>query len=140
MQRLLTTTKVLAICGFILDGLLYGSDPWAHLTTPAPESHPSLSAIAISFLFVMYSYLVLALFMALTLSTVFHFHRDPADDPHRYQAPLYPFLPAAFIAGALAIVIYSLLQRPVESLFGAATALSGIPLHILWRRSNSSAP
>ena len=57
MQRLLTTTKILAICGFILGGLLYGSGQWAHLTAPAPESHPSLGAAAIALLFVMYSYL-----------------------------------------------------------------------------------
>jgi APA family basic amino acid/polyamine antiporter len=288
MQRLLTTTKILAICGFILGGLLYGSGQWAHLTAPAPESHPSLGTAAIAFLFVMYSYLgwnvvsyiageiadpqrslprimvggtasvaglylllnvvylyalpitslaqepllpvaekaaaalwgpgsaqflavllclaiagaisamvwagprvywamahdgvispwlaqlharsgvpvraillqsawvsililsgtfeqlivysglVLALFMALTLSTIFHFHRNQANVPHLYQAPLYPFLPSILITGALALVIYSLFQRPAESLLGAATVLSGIPLYVLWRRSNSS--
>jgi APA family basic amino acid/polyamine antiporter len=89
---------------------------------------------------IVYSGLVLALFMALTLSTIFHFRRDPANVPHRYQAPLYPFLPATLITGALALVIYSLLQRPVESLLGAATVLSGIPLYMFWRRSNSPAP
>jgi APA family basic amino acid/polyamine antiporter len=87
-----------------------------------------------------YSGLVLSLFMALTLSTIFHFRRDPANVPHRYQAPLYPFLPATLITGALVLVIYSLLQRPVESLLGAATVLSGIPFYIFWRRSNSPAP
>ena len=289
MQRLLTTTKILAICGFILGGLLYGSGQWAHLAAPAPESHPSLGAAAVALLFVMYSYLgwnvasyiageiadpqrtlprivvggtafvaglylllnviylyalpitslaqepllpvaekaaaalwgpgsaqfvamllclaiagavsamvwagprvywamahdgvispwlarlharsgvpvraillqstwasllilsgtfeqlivysglVLALFMALTLSSIFHFHRNQADVPHRYQAPLYPFLPATLITGTLALILYSLLQRPVESLFGAVTVLSGIPLYFLWRRSHSPA-
>ena len=288
MQRLLTTTKILAICGFILGGLLYGSGHWAHLIAPGNESHPSVGTAAISFLFVMYSYLgwnvasyiageiadpqrslprimvggtafvaglylllnvvylyalpitslaqepllpvaekaaaalwgpgsgqfvaallclaiagavsamvwagprvywamahdgvispwfaqlhtqnsvpvraillqsawtsllilsgtfeqlivysglVLVLFMALTLSTIFHVHRDPAKPPHRYQAPLYPYLPVTLITGALALVTYSLIQRPVESLLGAATVLSGIPLYLLRRRSNSS--
>ena len=290
MQRLLTTTKVLAICCLILGGLLYGSGQWVHLTTPAPASHPSLGAMAISFLFVMYSYLgwnvasyiageitdpqrslpkimvggtisvaglylllnvvylyalpvtslaqdpllpvaekaaaalwgtgsarfvaallclaiagavsamvwagprvywamahdgvispwlaqlhaksgvpvraillqstwasllilsgtfeqlvvysglVLSLFMALTLSTVFHFHRNQIGTTRCYQAPLYPFLPVILIAGSLAIVIYSLFQRPAEALFGAATVLSGIPFYILWRRSHRPAP
>lgn len=288
MQRLLTTTKVLAICSFILGGLLYGSGDWAHLTH-IPESYPSPGTAAISFLFVMYSYLgwnvvsyvageiadpqrwlprimvggtacvavlyvllnvvylyalpitslaqdpllpvaekaaaalwgpggaqfvaallclaiagavsamvwagpriywamandgvispwfaqlhaqngvpvraillqsawtsllilsgtfeqlivysglVLALFMALTLSTVFHIHRDSAKSTLRYQAPLYPFLPGILIIGALALVTYGLLQRPLESLLGAATVLSGIPLYMLWRGSHSSA-
>ena len=88
---------------------------------------------------IVYSGLVLAPFMALTLSTIFHFHRDPANVPHRYHAPFYPLMPATLIAGTLALVIYSLLQRPVESLLGAATVLSGIPFYILWRRSHSSA-
>ncbi len=290
LQRLLTTTKVLAICCFILGGLLYGSGQWAHLTTPAPTSHPSLGATTISLLFVMYSYLgwnvasyiageiadpqrslpkimvggtlsvaglylllnvvylyalpitslaqepllpvaekaaaalwgagsarfvagllclaiagavsamvwagprvywamahdgiispwlaqlhrksgvpvraillqstwasllilsgtfeqlivysslVLSLFMALTLSTVFYFHRNHANTTRRYQAPLYPFLPAVLIVGSLAIVIYSLLQRPTESFFGAATVVSGIPFYILWRRSRTPGP
>jgi APA family basic amino acid/polyamine antiporter len=87
---------------------------------------------------IVYSGLILALFMALTLSTIFHFHRNPANVPHLYQAPLYPFLPSILITGALALVIYSLFQRPAESLLGAATVLSGIPLYVLWRRSNSS--
>ncbi len=288
LQRVLTTTKVLAICCFILGGLLYGSGHWAHLTTPAPASHPSLGASATSLLFVMYSYLgwnvasyiageiadpqrslpkimvggtisvawlylllnlvylyalpitslaqepllpvaekaaaalwgpnsarfvaallclaiagavsamvwagprvywamahdgiispwlarlhaergvpvraillqstwasflilsgtfeqlivysslILSLFMALTLSTVFHFHRKPSTLPHRYRAPLYPFLPVILIAGSLVIVIYSLLQRPAESLFGAATVLSGIPFYIIWRRQTGA--
>jgi APA family basic amino acid/polyamine antiporter len=87
---------------------------------------------------IVYSGIVLALFMALTLSTIFHFHRKQANESHLYQAPFYPFLPAILIMGALSLVIYSLLQRPVESLFGLATVLSGIPLYVLWRRSNSS--
>ena len=290
MQRVLTTTKVLAIYCFILGGLLYGSGQWAHLTTPAPASRPSIGTATISLLFVMYSYLgwnvasyiageitdpqrslpkimvggtvsvaglylllnvvylyalpienlaqepllpvaekaaaalwgtgsarfvaallclaiagavsamvwagprvywamahdgvispwlaqlhvksgvpvraillqstwasllilsgtfeqlivysglVLSLFMALTLSTVFHFHRKQADATQHYQAPLYPFLPAMLIAGSFTIVIYSLLQRPAESLFGAATVLSGIPFYILWRRSHKPTP
>lgn len=288
MQRLLTTVKVLAVCGFILGGLLYGAGQWGQLAIPAPETKPSLGTAAISLLFVLYSYLgwnvtsylagdiadpqrslpkimvggtafvaglylllnvlylyalpitnlaqepilpvaekaaaalwgpgsaqfvaallclaiagavsamvwagpriywamahdgiispwlaklhaergvpvraillqsawasllilsgtfeqlivysglVLALFMALTLSTLFCFHRKHVAVPPHYRAPFYPFLPAALITGTLAIVLYGLFQRPAESLFGAATVLSGIPFYILWRRSHSS--
>jgi APA family basic amino acid/polyamine antiporter len=81
-----------------------------------------------------YSGLVLSLFMALTLSTIFRLRRTGIVDSHQYRAPLYPFLPAALVIGAFALVIYSLVQRPTESLYGAATVLSGIPLYYYWRK------
>jgi APA family basic amino acid/polyamine antiporter len=82
-----------------------------------------------------YSGLVLSLFMALTLSTIFRIRRIiRVMDAHQYRAPLYPFLPAALVIGAFTLVIYSLVQRPAESLYGAATVLSGIPLYYFWRR------
>jgi APA family basic amino acid/polyamine antiporter len=84
-----------------------------------------------------YSGLVLSLFMALTLSTIFRLRRTSVLDIHQYRAPLYPFLPAALVIGAFTLVIYSLIQRPAESLYGAATVLSGIPLYYLWRRRHN---
>src|SRR4029079_16271318 len=51
-----------------------------------------------------------------------------------YRTPLYPFLPAALVIGASTLVIYSLVRRPAESLYGAATVLSGIPLYYVWRK------
>src|SRR5438128_12286529 len=67
-----------------------------------------------------YSGLVLSLFMALTLSTIFRLRRRIAEGSHQYRAPLYPFLPAILVIGAVTMVIYSLVQRPTESLYGAA--------------------
>ena len=87
-----------------------------------------------------YSGLVLSLFMALTLSTIFRLHRTTVVNPHQYRAPLYPFLPAALVIGAFTLVIYSLVQRPAESLYGAATVLSGIPLYYFWRRRHNLHP
>jgi basic amino acid/polyamine antiporter, APA family len=81
-----------------------------------------------------YSGLVLSLFMALTLSTIFRLRRTSVVGTQQYRAPLYPFLPAALVIGALTLVSYSLIQRPTESLYGVATILSGIPLYYFWRR------
>jgi basic amino acid/polyamine antiporter, APA family len=83
-----------------------------------------------------YSGLVLSLFMTLTLSTIFRLRHNGTVVPHQYHAPLYPFLPAALVIGASTLVIYSLVQRPVESLYGAATVLSGIPLYYVWRKAH----
>ena len=84
-----------------------------------------------------YSGLVLSFFMALTISTIFRLRRTGVMDHHPYRAPLYPFLPATLVIGALTLVIYSLLQRPAESLYGAATVLSGVPLYYYWRRPDN---
>lgn len=81
-----------------------------------------------------YSGLVLSLFMALTLSTIFRLRQTTTAHSNSYRAPFYPFLPAALITGAGALVIYSVLERPTESLYGAATILSGIPLYYYWKR------
>lgn len=85
-----------------------------------------------------YSGLVLALFIALSLSTIFRLRHLPIDRAQAYRAPFYPLLPATLVAGALLMVMYSLIQRPVESVFGAATVLSGVPLYLIWRKPAST--
>jgi APA family basic amino acid/polyamine antiporter len=81
-----------------------------------------------------YSGLVLSLFMALTLSTIFRLRQTCSIHPQHFRAPLYPILPITLVCGAAALVISSVLERPTESLYGAATVLSGIPLYYVWRR------
>ncbi|HLZ34270.1 MAG TPA: amino acid permease [Nitrospira sp.] len=88
-----------------------------------------------------YSGLVLAFFMTLTLSAIFLLRRGDLDHGRHFRAPFYPFLPAALVIGAFSLVLYSVIQRPAESLYGTATVLSGIPLYLFWkrqRRPNSS--
>jgi basic amino acid/polyamine antiporter, APA family len=80
-----------------------------------------------------YSGLVLALFMALSLSTIFRLRGNVTGTAPIYRAPLYPLLPVILVTGAFLLVLYSLVQRPVESLYGAATVLSGVPLYYFWR-------
>jgi APA family basic amino acid/polyamine antiporter len=82
-----------------------------------------------------YSGLVLAFFMALSLSTIFQLRARASGGADIYRAPLYPFLPAILVASTLSLVLYSLLQRPAESLNGVATVLAGIPLYYYWRGS-----
>ena len=84
-----------------------------------------------------YSGLVLSFFMALTLSSIFRLRRAHPVEIQQYQAPLYPFLPITLVCGAAALVISSMLERPAESVYGATTVLSGIPLYYYWRRAVS---
>jgi basic amino acid/polyamine antiporter, APA family len=82
-----------------------------------------------------YSGLVLALFMALSLSTIFRLrHLAPASDAI-YRAPFYPMLPALLVGGALSLVVASVIQRPMESLYGAVTVTGGLPLYFWWNGS-----
>jgi len=83
---------------------------------------------------VVYSGLVLAFFMALTLSTIFRLRAMRGEDPQAYRIPFYPILPAILVIGALSVVFSSILQRPVESLYGAITVLGGVPVYIFWKR------
>jgi len=80
---------------------------------------------------------VLAFFMALTLSAVFPLRTMLGEDPLSYRIPFYPVLPAILIVGALSIVFSSILQRPVEALYGTATVLGGVPVYMFWRRRGS---
>ena len=128
------------------DGMI---SPWLaqlHPRTMAPARAIVFQSLWASLLIVsgsfeqllVYSGLVLSLFMALTLSTIFRLRRTSVVDTQQYRAPLYPFLPAALVIGAFTLVIYSLVQRPAESLYGAATILSGIPLYYFWRKPAST--
>ena len=84
-----------------------------------------------------YSGLVLSFFMALTLSSIFRLRRASPIDIRQYHAPLYPFLPIALVCGAAALVLSGILERPAESLYGAATVLSGLPFYYYWRRADN---
>jgi APA family basic amino acid/polyamine antiporter len=95
------------------------------------------SALIISGTFeqlVIYSGLVLAFFMGLTLSAIFPLRARSQDALPAYRSPWYPVLPALLVAGAMLVVGSSLVQRPVEALYGAATVALGLPFYFYWRR------
>jgi basic amino acid/polyamine antiporter, APA family len=54
---------------------------------------------------------------------------------HRpYRVWGYPALPMAFVAASMAIVMNTLVRKPLESFLGLGVILVGIPLYFLWRR------
>ncbi len=57
LQRVLTTTKVIAILGLVLGGVSLGSGSWKHFTVRAPDADPGIGALMVALIFVMYSYL-----------------------------------------------------------------------------------
>jgi APA family basic amino acid/polyamine antiporter len=90
---------------------------------------------------IVYSGIVLAFFMALTLSTIFRLRSRRQEHAPHYRTPWYPVLPVCLIGGTLFVVGSSLLQRPVEALFGAITVAAGLPFYLYWqRRRQAQAP
>jgi APA family basic amino acid/polyamine antiporter len=83
---------------------------------------------------VIYSGLVLAAFSALTVGTVIVLRRRRPDLARPFRVPLYPFTPGLYLVFATIIVGHSLIHRPIESAFGVATVLAGLPLYWLWRK------
>ena len=85
---------------------------------------------------IIYSGMVLAFFMGLTVSTIFPLRSRGLDQGPAYCSPWYPVLPTLLIVGATLIVGSSVVQRPVEALYGAATVAAGLPFYFYWKRKS----
>jgi APA family basic amino acid/polyamine antiporter len=83
---------------------------------------------------VIYSGMVLALFMGVTLSALFPLRSRNPGPPPAYCSPWYPLLPALLVSGATMVVVSSLVQRPLEALYGAVTVAGGLPFYFYWKR------
>lgn len=86
---------------------------------------------------IIYSGMVLACFMGLTLSAIFRLRSRDAEPRPAYCSPAYPILPAVLVAGTTWIVVSSVVQRPVEALYGATTIAAGLPFYLYWKRKNA---
>lgn len=74
------------------------------------------------------------LFYALVTASVFVFRRREPATPRPYRVSGYPFVPALFILAALALLVFSFIDQPRNSLIGATIILCGIPFHLLRQR------
>lgn len=84
----------------------------------------------------LYSGFVLQIFTTITVASLFVLRQKKP--PHRtYRSPFYPLLQILFIATSLWMLVYMLLDRPVESLWGLANLLLGLATYfvsLLWSR------
>jgi APA family basic amino acid/polyamine antiporter len=85
---------------------------------------------------VIYSGMVLAVFMGLTLSAIFPLRSRHQEANPAYWSPWYPVLPALLVSCSALVVGSSVLERPVEALYGAATIAGGLPFYFYWKRKN----
>ena len=85
----------------------------------------------------LYTYVVVIVFFfhAAIGIAVFVLRARKPDWPRPYRVSGYPLVPAVFILTSLAFVLNSLIERPIESLFGFIILLLGIPAFIYWRRA-----
>jgi APA family basic amino acid/polyamine antiporter len=78
------------------------------------------------------------LFHTATGCAVFVLRRTRPDAPRPCRAWGYPVTPALFILMSLAFVASTLVQRPLESLWGLGLVALGLPAYAFWRRLGAS--
>lgn len=65
---------------------------------------------------------------------VFQLRRREPDMPRPYRTWGYPIAPALFMLAIAAIIVNTLIQRPVESLSGLGLLFLGLPVYFFWSR------
>jgi APA family basic amino acid/polyamine antiporter len=84
---------------------------------------------------VIYTGLVLTAFTALGVGSVIVLRLRHPELPRPFRVPLYPLVPCFYLATAAAIILFTAIERPVESALGAATILAGAPVYFFSRKS-----
>ena len=132
------------------DGLFFRSLSEVHPRFGTPAFAVAASAVWATLLALsgtfeqLFTYVVFAswMFAALAAATVFVLRRRRPDAPRPFRVPGYPVTPALFIAAAVAIVLNTVVARPVQALIGLGIVASGLPAYFVWtwlaRRSPGS--
>jgi APA family basic amino acid/polyamine antiporter len=109
--------------------------PWASLLLQGVLS--TLLLLAIGKFQALFSLAIFSewLFYALTAATVFVFRVREPNTPRPYHVTGYPIVPALFVLAALVLLVFSFMDQPRNSIFGAIVILCGIPVHYLYQRS-----
>jgi APA family basic amino acid/polyamine antiporter len=88
----------------------------------------------------LYTYVVFALFLfhALTGAAVIVLRRTRPDAPRPYRTWGYPAVPLLFVLAAAALLVNTLVEKPLESLLGLFLVALGIPAYLWWRRKGQA--
>ena len=78
------------------------------------------------------------IFYGLAVVALFRMRRTEPDLPRPYRCWGYPWIPGAFVLGALALTINVWLERPGRSTIGLLLILAGLPFYRYWQKSVSS--
>jgi APA family basic amino acid/polyamine antiporter len=85
-----------------------------------------------------YVVFVSLIFWIAATASVFVLRVRRPDLPRPYKTWGYPVVPLVFIVAASAILLNTLVARPVESLAGLAITLCGVPVYYHWRRRRNA--
>jgi APA family basic amino acid/polyamine antiporter len=85
----------------------------------------------------LFTYVIFAswILYGMTTAAVVVLRRKRPDMPRPYTTLGYPLVPVLFVLVALCLVISTLLNSPVESLFGLALIAIGLPFYYHWERA-----
>jgi APA family basic amino acid/polyamine antiporter len=81
-----------------------------------------------------YVVFVSLIFWIAATASVFVLRVRQPDLPRPYKTWGYPMVPLVFIVATSAILLNTLVARPVESLAGLAITLCGVPVYYYWRK------
>jgi APA family basic amino acid/polyamine antiporter len=89
----------------------------------------------------LYTYVVFALFLfhGLTGAAVIVLRRTRPQAPRPYRTWGYPMVPLAFILASAALLVNTLIEKPMEALLGVLLVALGIPAYAWWRRNGGMA-
>jgi basic amino acid/polyamine antiporter, APA family len=79
------------------------------------------------------------IFYGLAVVALFRMRRTEPDLPRPYRCWGYPWVPGIFVAGALALTVNILLERPGRSSIGLLLILAGLPAYRWWAARNAAA-
>jgi APA family basic amino acid/polyamine antiporter len=89
----------------------------------------------------LYTYVVFAmlLFHAMTAGAVIVLRRRRPAAERPYRVAGYPWVPGLFIVVSLVLLANTLVERPLESIFGLGFLATGVPAYLWWRRTPRTA-
>jgi APA family basic amino acid/polyamine antiporter len=84
----------------------------------------------------LYTYVIFAswLLYGMTAASVLVLRRKRPEMVRPYKTVGYPWVPVLFVLGSLAVVVFTFLKSPRESLLGLAFIFLGLPFYFHWRR------
>jgi APA family basic amino acid/polyamine antiporter len=88
---------------------------------------------------VLYTGFAVTVFAALAVASVIVLRVRRAGLARPFRVPVYPLLPAAYVAVSAWIVGYTLVNRPIEAVLAILTVAAGVPFYFVarfWDREN----
>jgi APA family basic amino acid/polyamine antiporter len=76
------------------------------------------------------------IFFALAAFSIFIFRRRNAGAERPYRTLGYPFTPLFFVMISTLFVVYTLFEKPAESLAGLGFLALGVPVFMFWKKKN----